>query len=224
MISIKNLSLSYGKRKVFENLNYFYGKENGLICLIGPNGIGKTSLMYCIAGFIPNYIKARLEGEIRVFGKEPTKLKQKFFVFQDVEDSFLYPKVGEEVESVSKDREKTVKILRDLGLEGKTEEYITSLSFGEKHKLAIALALLSDSKIVFFDESFSSLDRESKLEAIRDIKELSKKAIVMLTTHDLQLVYEIGEEVVEMKTNCLEIIPKNKLEPFVCKDKKFYEV
>ncbi len=192
MIFVENLSVFYEKGKpILRNVSFSIEK-NGIFSILGRNGSGKTTLLYVLSGIIPEFIEAYMEGEVKVFGSIPSKFKSKFFIFQDVEDSFISHTVKEEVSPYGKE---SIRALELVGLADKFNSDVFSLSHGEKHRLALAVAIAMKPKLLLFDESFASLDYASLKLIIPILKDLSKNSIILFSTHSTQLAYEISDDV-----------------------------
>ncbi len=197
-LEVKNLSVRYKDSLVFSKISFSLPKS-GIFSILGRNGVGKTTLMYSLAGIIPSFIEANLEGKILINKIPPPKFKEKFFVFQDVEDSFIYHSVSKEIDEFDKGEDS----LKKVGLEHAIGKDINELSFGEKHRLAIAIALASNSKILFLDESFSSLDYQSLKEIIPLLKSFSRKSLIIMATHSSQLAYELSDDILILHNNTI---------------------
>lgn len=203
-ISIKNLSYEgENEEKILKNM-FFHVDEGEYCFLIGETGSGKTTILEILMGLIG---ENQLQNEIKIFkkklfGKKNKRVIQKeiSYVFQRCEAHFFKTTVEKELK-VSGDLEKGIEILKLLSLEyeeikGKSP---FELSGGEKRKLAIAIALLKNPKILLLDEPTIGLDGRSSAELMNFLGTLNKKGMTIIqTTH-------IMEEVMDYATKCIVV-------------------
>ncbi|KXA93496.1 cobalt transporter ATP-binding subunit [candidate division MSBL1 archaeon SCGC-AAA259E17] len=202
-----------------ENLNYRYpdGTEaltdvsleigkGEKVAIVGPNGAGKTTFLLNLNGVLEND-----RGRVEIFGKDVEGLERSEIiqhlgiVFQDPDDQLFMPTIFDDVAfapmNMGLDGEKVKKrveeALSTVGLSGHEEVPPQNLSYGEKKKASIAVALSIKPEILIFDEPTSELDPKSRSELIGKIKELNEKEeITTLTaTHDVNAVPEIADRV-----------------------------
>jgi len=221
-IEIQNMTLVLGGRTIL-NIPYFAVENGQSVSLMGPNGAGKTSLMLVMAA-----LQLPTSGTITWFGKESKnhnllELRRKMaMVFQkpmmldlnvmeNVEQGLKFRHVGR------KEREKLVKPwLEKLGIAHLARQRARSLSGGEAQRVAIAQALVLQPKIIFLDEPFSNLDKETRDEFKQDIGRLLKEqkiTTVMVTHHireatdltDIIYYMEDGEIVKQQAVNDLTV-------------------
>ena len=166
-ILIKNISLSYNKRQVLEDISLSF--REGEICgLLGPNGVGKSTLFNIIVGLIkPNY------GNISINGKNVTNIPiyeralnfklsivpQSGGVFSELTCVNNLIAVGQ---ITQKEKNlinfKVEKMVSKFSLDAVKNLKAKYLSGGQRKKLCIAMALMSDPKIILMDEPFQGLD------------------------------------------------------------------
>ncbi len=169
-----------------ENLRFAAGKVNAVV---GSNGIGKTTLLHCMAG-----LKKKARGTVRFQGRaESIKSfgKKAFLVMQDVNHQLFTESVLEEVNISMKqeDDKKTEEILRALDLWQVRERHPMSLSGGQKQRVAIACAVASECEVLLFDEPTSGLDlrhMELTAELLQKLAQMGKTVVVV--THDSELM------------------------------------
>ena len=166
-ILLKNISLSYNKRQVLEDISLSF--REGEICgLLGPNGVGKSTLFNIIVGLIkPNY------GNISINGKNVTNIPiyeralnfklsivpQSGGVFSELTCVNNLIAVGQ---ITQKEKNlinfKVEKMVSKFSLDAVKNLKAKYLSGGQRKKLCIAMALMSDPKIILMDEPFQGLD------------------------------------------------------------------
>ena len=203
MIEVKNLSKKYSRIYVLRDIN-FKVKAYEIFTIFGPSGSGKTTLLRLIAGF-----EKPDEGEILINGKIvsakdrllPPYKRKISMIFQNLA---LWPHmtVREHLEFVinkEKSKEEKVEdILEKVKLTGFENRYPHELSGGEKQRLAIARALISNPSILLMDEPFTHLDFFLKKEIITLILKLIKnfKITVIYVTHNLDEIKAISDRII----------------------------
>lgn len=200
MISIKDLSMSYDGKVVFENVNWEVGEgEIGL--LSGATGSGKTSLLYSIVGFVGKYVEAKVNGKILVNGMKPEEALKKgliYYVPQEPINSFIGYDVCTELSWKNSDLKLFNEIIKELGLEKILHRDVFTLSGGEAQKVAIGFALLGGYRIVLFDEPLSNLDHESRKKFIEQLKLLREKNVtVIIAEHRTEYLKNITNTTLE---------------------------
>jgi lipopolysaccharide export system ATP-binding protein len=167
VISFENINLSYGSRLILDNIN-FKINENEIFGMLGPNGVGKSTIFNLITGLIhPNSGKIKLSNTDVL--DYPIYLRTKKFQIGYVpqyggyfNDLTLYQNLKAIAEIVindkSKEDYKINSLISKFELENLKNVKAKFLSGGQKKKLVIALSLLSDPKVLLLDECFAALD------------------------------------------------------------------
>ena len=167
IIKLENISLSFGPRKILDNISCSLSKGQ-ILGLLGPNGVGKSTIFNLITGLIkPNY------GSIIInstkVNDHPIYLRTKKFkigyvpqhggYFHDLTLFENLVAIGEILVSDPKKRtEKINSLIAKFELDAVRDIKSAYLSGGQKKRLVIALALLADPKILLLDEPFAALD------------------------------------------------------------------
>ncbi len=167
IIEFENVSLSYGNRLILDNVS-FKINEGQIFGMLGPNGVGKSTIFNLITGLIkPN------NGKIKINGNEvinyPVYLRTKKFkvgyvpqyggYFDDLTLHDNLKAISEIVIDNKNSRvDKVNSLLTKFELENLKDIKAKFLSGGQKKKLVIALSLLSDPKVLLLDECFAALD------------------------------------------------------------------
>ena len=184
-ISLKKISLSFNKRQILEDIN-FNIKEGEICGLLGPNGVGKSTLFNIIVGLLnPDY------GKVFINQYDVTKIPiykravdfgisivpQSGGVFSELTCLQNLKAISEIVIKKKNDREfKIEKMISKFELDSVKNIKSKHLSGGQRKRLCIAMSLLSDPKIILMDEPFQGLD-------ILSTREL-QETIVNLQTED----------------------------------------
>ena len=167
IIEFENVSLSYGNRLILDNIN-FKINEGQIFGMLGPNGVGKSTIFNLITGLIKP-----INGKIKINGENvtdyPIYLRTKKFkvgyvpqyggYFNDLTLFDNMKAIGEIVIDNKKlINDKINYLLSRFELENVSNIKAKFLSGGQKKKLVIALSLLSDPKVLLLDECFAALD------------------------------------------------------------------
>ncbi len=167
IIEFENISLSYGNRQILENIN-FKINEGQIFGMLGPNGVGKSTIFNLITGLInPGSGKIKIAGEDVT--KYPVYLRTKKFKVGYVpqyggffNDLTLHDNLKAISEIVIDDKnyraERVNYLISKFELDNLKDIKGKFLSGGQKKKLVIALSLLSEPKVLLLDECFAALD------------------------------------------------------------------
>lgn len=202
MIEVKNLVKKYGDHEAVKNLSFNIeaGKIYGFL---GPNGAGKSTTMNIITGYL-----AATEGQVIVNGhdiyEEPEEAKKCIGYLPEIPP--LYPDMtpreyldfSADLKKIpKKEREEQFKTISELtGITDVMNRLIKNLSKGYRQRVGLAQAILGYPEIIILDEPTVGLDPKQIVE-IRDvIKSLSKKHTVILSTHIMQEVSAVCDEVI----------------------------
>ncbi len=210
MLKVNHLSHSYIKNnKVIDDISFTL-QEGKINVLLGPNGIGKTTILKCLNGII----KAK-EGEILIDEKNINQYSSKelakiiAYVEQsprvdnlNVYETIMLGRTPYISFAPSKEDNKIVSdLIKKVHLEDLLHRDINTLSGGEKQKVMLALSLATNSKILLLDEPTANLDIKNALMVMDLIKELTIKdnITVLISMHDISLAYQYGDYFLCMK-------------------------
>ena len=202
ILEARNLKKRYGKRDVVNGLNITLNKGE-IVGLLGPNGAGKTTAFYIMMGLIkPD------EGSVIFQGHDITKLPidkrahlgmgylaQEPSVFRSlsVSDNILCIL---ETLPISKGEQKTrlEQLLHELNLEHLANKKATSLSGGERRRVEITRALVTNPSLLLLDEPFANIDPISISEVQELIRLLSSKGITtLITDHNAREIFSVAQ-------------------------------
>jgi ABC-2 type transport system ATP-binding protein len=188
VIQVEHLLKAYGPVVAVNDLHFeVYAGE--IFGMVGPNGAGKTTTIECIEG-----LRRPDAGHLRVLGLDPQQdgyaLRSRIGV--QLQESALPDRlqVWEALDLFASFYPRTIDgetLLEQLGLADKRRAAFAKLSGGQKQRLFIALALINDPELVFFDELTTGLDpqaRRAMWDLVRDIR--GKGKTVFLTTHFME--------------------------------------
>ena len=189
IISLENVSLSFGNRKILDNIS-FKINSGQILGMLGPNGVGKSTIFNLITGLIkPNYGKIKIGGTDVV--DYPIYLRTTKFALGYVpqyggffSDLTLHENLKAIAQIVINDKNlinhKIDQLISKFELDAIRDIKAKFLSGGQKKKLVIALALLSDPKVLLLDEPFAALD-------VLTIKMLQEIIVNLQTEHNITI-------------------------------------
>ncbi len=195
LLKIKNLSKSYGNKKVLQNINLTIN-QGKIIGLLGKNGSGKTTLIKLI-----NDLLTKDSGEILVNGN-PIGVSSKSIISYLPERTYLDKEMTtEEVVKYFKDfykdfdDKKAYKLLKDLGLD--INQKLSKMSKGMQEKVQLVLVMSRNAKLYILDEPLGGVDpatRDYILDTI--LSNFNEGASLIISTHLIMDIEKILDEVI----------------------------
>ena len=189
-IEIKELIKKYDSTEVFDGLDLSI-KVNKVTVIMGASGSGKTTLLNCIAGLTPyNGEITGVNGAAFVFQED--RLVPFMSVYENLD--FTLQKSVDKAER----KEKILAMIKSVGLEDKINSIPDELSGGQKKRVSLARAFLSDSNLILMDEPLNSLDLDLKIKIVQLIETLTEKynKTVIFVTHDIDEALTIADDIV----------------------------
>lgn len=205
-LKTNQLTVGYRQKKVVENINIDAWKGQ-VICVLGPNGSGKTTILRSIAGLI-----APIKGTVFLKGAELTsfsrqKLAEEMAVVltDSISSEYMracdfiaagrYPHTGFLGKLSTYDTRKINEAIYWVNAESITDKYFNELSDGERQKVLLARALAQDTELIILDEPTSYLDLKHRAELISLLNRLSKEKgkTIILSLHDVELALKVCE-------------------------------
>ena len=200
-INIQNLTKRFGAKTAVDALSLAI-EEGELYALLGVNGAGKTTTIRMLTGLLPPD-----EGDALLLGRSivhnPTRAKQ--FVAVSPQESAIAPKltVQENLELMAgiygmdrkTARQKAEAIMPAFGLDEFAKQRAKSLSGGWQRRLSIAMALITEPKILFLDEPTLGLDVLARRELWAVVKGLKGRVTVVLTTHYMEEAEALADRI-----------------------------
>jgi ABC-2 type transport system ATP-binding protein len=188
ILQVENLVKSYGDVQAVRGVS-FNVEEGEVFGLLGPNGAGKTSTVEILEG-----LRDLDTGRVSVCGLDPQRDSQalKHEIGAALQSTSLPDKlrVMEALRLFAgfyKRRRNPEELLKRFGLEEKRNAFYSQLSGGQKQRLALAMALVNDPKVLFFDEPTAGLDPQVRREIYDIIEELKReKKTIVMTTHYIE--------------------------------------
>lgn len=204
MISIQGLTFRYsgaGFRLAIDNMSVNKGEK---VALIGPSGSGKTTLLNLLAGIlVPDSGRVDVNG-VGISGtadsaRRDFRIRNIGFVFQDfglidfldVHDNILHPyRITRSLKLTETIRHKGADLAHTMGIGDKLKSYPADLSQGERQRVAICRALLTEPRLILADEATGNLDPVTKVQILDLLFSAiaESNATLFAVTHDKELL------------------------------------
>jgi len=192
-IIVENLALTYDGAMVFQDLNITI-EPGKITALLGPSGVGKTSLLKMIAG-----LETPAAGSITATDGLPLASRIAYMAQQDL----LYPwataldntMLGATLRGEPRDAARAANLLDRAGLAGRHNALPAELSGGMRQRVALARTLYEDRPVVLMDEPFSALDAITRAKIQELAAELLTGRTCLLITHDPLEACRLGHEI-----------------------------
>ncbi len=211
ILQVNNVSFTYASRKVLNDISFVL-KSNEIVALMGPNGVGKTTLLKCINGLLKIRGGTILVGGESLAGLGAREIARKIgYVAQRNESARLTvfdavllgrrPHMGYRV--TEKDTKIVDSVLGRLKLDSLSLRYTDELSGGELQKVCLARALVQEPGLLLLDEPTSSLDLKNQVEILALIREItgSHDVSVIMSVHDLNMAVHFADRFIFLKDN-----------------------
>lgn len=210
-IEVKNLNFSYGERQILFDIS-FKAEKGEFLSILGPNGVGKSTLFRCVLGLLSGYT-----GQVVVDGQDARSLSVResarriAYIPQSSAPAFNYsvfdivlmgrtsglstfrsPKAA--------DREKCYWAMEKVGIAHLENRCYHRLSGGERQLVLIARALTQDAPILMLDEPTANLDFGNQIRVLTQARELAREGYTVIqTTHNPEQSYLYSDKILALQ-------------------------
>ena len=200
-VSVRNLTKSFTRRKVVDDLSFDVQKGE-VFALLGHNGAGKSTTIDLILG-----LKTPDGGSAKLLGMDAAKNRKQVFerVGVQLQHTQYQPNITVEeacieYASLYDAPADYPALLEQFGLGTLRKSFVSKLSGGERQKLSVVLALIGIPELVFLDELTTGLDVVARREVWRTLKQLKERGLtIFLTTHYMEEAEAPGDRVCIIK-------------------------
>jgi len=205
LIEVQNLSLRIGERWLARDLSFSTNKGE-FIAMVGSSGSGKTTLLRALSGDTPVS-----NGQVLIHTNSPLPVGMIHQDLQLAEGStaiknalsgclYRHSSLQTFFGFPEEEKSKAITLLQKLGLGQKLNQWTSTLSRGERQRLAIARTLLAQPSILLADEPVASLDGKWAEETLNILKEYAKdqQACVVCSLHDLEQVDQFADTIIQV--------------------------
>ena len=209
IVEVENITKSFGTTRVLEDVS-FSVNPGQVVAIIGKSGSGKSTALRCI-----DRLEIVDSGRIRVGKHEVTSpgldlhqlrrdvgiVFQSYNLFPHLtveENIMLAPRLVQKTARAAA-RDNAMKVLTQVGLADKAQNYPSQLSGGQQQRVAIARSLAMAPQLMLFDEVTSALDPQLTGEVLRVMEGLANEGMTMiLVTHEMAFARKVADEVIFM--------------------------
>ncbi|HPB63490.1 MAG TPA: ABC transporter ATP-binding protein [Mesotoga sp.] len=200
VIDVRNLKKHYGETKAVDDIS-FQLMEGEVLAILGPNGAGKTTTVEMLEG-----LRKPDSGAVEYFEEKlppsSDRVKEEIGVLLQSSSFFEYLSVKETLDlfrglytkGVSSDE-----LIEEVSLDEKKKTYTKNLSGGQLQRLAVAVSLVNDPKVVFLDEPTTGLDPQARRMLWETVLNLKKRQkTIILTTHYMEEAEHLADRIIIM--------------------------
>lgn len=214
-ISAEGLSMSYGDVRVWDGLSVEFGGA-GLTCILGPNGVGKSTLMRALDRLVePDAGTVRMDGTDLKEVPRRELARKVAFVPVGSDEAFSMPVVDAVMmgrhplsgfKSKAEDVEMVARCMRMLGIEDLAGRKFDGLSAGQHQKAMIARGLAQEPDVLLLDEPTANLDLRHQLEVMKLLHDVavSEGICVIAICHDINVAARFADRIVLLNDGAVE--------------------
>lgn len=206
-VEVRNLSFSYGDRQVLEDIS-FRVESGEMLSILGPNGVGKSTLFRCVLGLLSGY-----SGEVLINGRSGRTMsaqesaKHIAYIPQSSNPAFNYSVFDIVLMGATaglsrfrspgkEDMARCGWALEKIGISDLSERCFHRLSGGEKQLVMLARALTQNTPILMLDEPTANLDFGNQLKVLQQVQSLAREGYTVIqTTHHPEQSYLFSDRI-----------------------------
>ncbi len=209
-VEVRNLCFSYGREPVLRDVS-FTVEPGEILAVLGPNGVGKSTLFQCLLGFLkPTAGAVLLDGTDISRLSQPELAKHIAYIPQSAGSVFNYTvldmvtmgmtgRLGLLETPGPNHREKAMEALRGLGIDHLASRGCNQISGGERQLMLLARALVQEAKVLLMDEPTANLDYGNRFRVMKRVEDLSKQGYtVIFSTHEPGHAFRYADRVLAL--------------------------
>ncbi len=202
LVECRGVGFAYSRTKVLEEVSFVLHRGESL-CMIGPNGGGKSTLVKLLLGLLEP-----TEGQVRVLGRKPSEVRTAMgYVPQAMRFDPQFPVAAIDIVLMGRldrirmgrfsrrCREVANEALAEVGMAGFAKRPFSDLSGGERQRVLVARALACEPQFLILDEPTANIDLAVEAQLIESLARLRERMTILMVTHDLDLVAALGDSV-----------------------------
>ncbi len=212
LLEVENLAAGYGKKKIIRDVSFTL-EAGEILAVVGPNGVGKSTLLRTVAGFLP-----AMEGQIRIVGQAVEQMPREehakvlsvvtttrphsdWLMVRDVVAAGRYPYTGSLGILGDEDWDIVDEAMERMEIRELATSYFEELSDGQRQRVLLAKSIAQQPKVLVLDEPTSYLDIRYQLEFVEMALDLAKKQGmgIFLSIHELGIARRLADRVLCLK-------------------------
>jgi zinc transport system ATP-binding protein len=199
-VSFDRVSFAYGTTLVLEDVSFEVEPGNS-ICVIGPNGGGKTTLLRLALGLLEPQ-----RGQVRIFGQSAAEGSRRIgYVPQSMRFDPQFPVNAMDIVLMGRIervrfglfskacKSAAVAALDEVGLAAEAKTPFSSLSGGQRQRVLIARALATGADLLLLDEPTANVDLTVEAQFLESLERLRQRITILMVTHDIDLISRLGD-------------------------------
>ncbi|MDR1530142.1 MAG: ABC transporter ATP-binding protein [Burkholderiales bacterium] len=212
MLSVNDLCFRYGSgREILKDITFTL-RRGEVLCLLGPNGTGKTTLLKCLLGLLrPQNGQIRLQNEDLLHSSTKRRAQIISYVPQSSMLNFPYtvletvmmgrlPHLGFGSAPTPRDYRAAESTLKEMGIADLADRFFQKLSGGERQLVMIARALAQEAHLLILDEPTANLDFFNQTRTLKLIRCLARQErTILLTTHSPDHAFLVADQIIMIK-------------------------
>jgi iron complex transport system ATP-binding protein len=217
LLEVENLAAGYGKKKIIRDVSFTL-EAGEILAVVGPNGVGKSTLLRTVAGFLP-----AMEGQIRIVGQAVEQMPREehakvlsvvtttrphsdWLMVRDVVAAGRYPYTGSLGILGDEDWDIVDEAMERMEIRELATSYFEELSDGQRQRVLLAKSIAQQPKVLVLDEPTSYLDIRYQLEFVEMALDLAKKQGmgIFLSIHELGIARRLADRVLCLKDGFLD--------------------
>ena len=217
LLEVENLASGYGKKKIIRDVSFTL-EAGEILAVVGPNGVGKSTLLRTVAGFLP-----AMEGQIRIAGQAVEQMPREehakvlsvvtttrphsdWLMVRDVVAAGRYPYTGSLGILGDEDWNIVDEAMERMEIRELATSYFEELSDGQRQRVLLAKSIAQQPKVLVLDEPTSYLDIRYQLEFVEMALDLAKKQGmgIFLSIHELGIARRLADRVLCLKDGFLD--------------------
>ncbi len=217
LLEVENLAAGYGKKKIIRDVSFTL-EAGEILAVVGPNGVGKSTLLRTVAGFLP-----AMEGQIRIVGQAVEQMPREehakvlsvvtttrphsdWLMVRDVVAAGRYPYTGSLGILGDEDWNIVDEAMERMEIRELATSYFEELSDGQRQRVLLAKSIAQQPKVLVLDEPTSYLDIRYQLEFVEMALDLAKKQGmgIFLSIHELGIARRLADRVLCLKDGFLD--------------------
>lgn len=210
LLTAKDIAVRLGGRTIVDGVSLAL-HANEFVALVGPNGAGKTTLIKALAGLVPAFGHVEIEG--RSLSSIPAHERARRLAYLPQGHDFSWPLPAGEIVALGRyphadpfspvsqqDRDAVMHALEMTGTKAFADRIVTTLSGGERARVALARVLATQAPIVLADEPTMSLDPRHQFVVMELLRKAAhEKGAVLAVVHDLALAARYADRVIVLQ-------------------------